>query len=304
LANFLSSGQCDGIIALGTGTYISAARIVSLVMDNPNQIHSVLDGQFPEGKAVPVWEIPVSGKYHHMFHPVLPVIDSRSRELKSFNAFSYRPENIIIDPAMVKSISGKALVLIFLDLVTALVESLRYAGKSTLFNDLMDNSMKILVPMFEDLINIDRSKELHEQYTLASYYLSKSIGLSGMGPVMALSFALQAFTNNGRSLINAVLLPYYLDVLAEKAPAAPARITEYYRKEALLENDRDRVVLLADEVRKYIALYNLPVRLRDLGITLVNIKAAVENLASYPHYEKRNRDELKVILESLAENAY
>ena len=81
-----------------------------------------------------------------------------------------------------------------------------------------------------------------------------------------------------RSLTASILFPYVLEDVAKFKQDKLARVAELLGIQEEASADRDRKVsLLVEKIRFWIALANLPARLKDLSLTMEQLAIAAED---------------------------
>lgn len=210
MANRFKGQKFDCVVALGGGSVMDAAKILSLILthaDNPWEYRVTGSLSVPAIKdsMLPVVTIPTTAGTGSEISPAALITHDHRKEVY-FSPFMY-PKATIIDPSLSVTLPADLTAQIGMD---AFIQSLEaYVSVAAQpFSDMYAiQSMRIVLESLPLLVNNLSDLNLRGQLAFAGFLSCYAIGQAGVGAVHALSDPISARYDVGHGLALSILLP-------------------------------------------------------------------------------------------------
>ena len=106
---------------------------------------------------------------------------------------------------------------------------------------------------------------------------SLAVAASSIGPASLIGLAVHARCNVSHSLVSSILLPYVIEDAAKFKIDRIEKIAKIMNLQTEDKTQEEIAAAFADDVRKKLALANLPARLKDLSLTMEQLSLAAED---------------------------
>jgi len=267
LAAWRGSG-CDGIVGLGGGSPIDAAKAVRLMATHPPPIARYDDAQdgwrhvtadLPPMVAIPT----TAGTGSEVGRSFVVTLEETGRKTVVF-APPLMPSVAVCDPELTYGLPPHLTAATGMDALTHNLEALASKGFHPLADALARKGLEICGRHLLRAVRNGRDEEARSQMMVAAITGACAFQ-KGLGAAHALAHALGAVAGVHHGLANAVVLP---EVMAFNLPAAPEALAEAAvalgempgaGPEALARRAVERVRALARDA-------GIPPRLRDVGV--------------------------------------
>lgn len=229
----------DAILAIGGGSVIDAAKLISLLVSHPGPLTRYYGENAVPGATVPIIAVPTTAGTGSEVTPVAVVSDP-SRELKvGISSPHLIPIAAVVDPEFtlgappaVTAYSGIDALVHAVESYTAAPLELDWAGTLPVFTGLNLFSDVLALHAVEKLgawlaiaVAEPANREAREQVALGSLLSGMSFGPTGTHLSHALQYPIGSMTKTPHGLGTGLMLPYVTDALLAD-PAAAARVAD------------------------------------------------------------------------------
>lgn len=280
IANHFRPVAIDVVVAIGGGSVLDMAKILSVLVGSDSTVQELFDGKFPKNRATRLYMVPTTSGTGAEATP---------------NSILYRPalklkvgivcplfvaDRIILDPELTLGLPPAATASTGMDALCHAVECL-VSNKANPLSDMLavEASRRIFANLrvcHRDGANV----EARSQMLLASFYAGICIACSGTNIVHALSYPLGGRYRVPHGVSNAALLAtamaFNRDVAAEKLSRL-APFTSGYLPGRGQKEDVDTVL---NELKTLTNDLAIPNRLADFGVPSEDLDPLVDDAFS------------------------
>lgn len=270
----------QGIIAIGGSSVFGIARSVCALFNENHDIYDVLDGASIKADPLPLIAVPSTIRSPFLFTEFVPLIDARSRQIRILKVHPSLCKLALFDPTLHVSLSQSQMKAIALETLGIAVEAY-LSQKANFFSDMFAEKAIELLGSYLNASEGDVSAISPEvMLSQGGCMASLAITTSSVGPATLTALAVGARYKITHSLTGSILFPYMLEDVALFKRDRIVRVAQLLGIEEDLVGDKDRIVaLLAERIRHWIALANLPARLKDLSLTMEQFIIAAEDVS-------------------------
>ena len=137
-----------GIIAIGGTKTTNIGRVVSALYNEAPNLYDFVDGSVPTAGAIPLICVPTTMRDIFLFSDKTPIIDARSRQLKTLKIQNNITKLTIFDPNLSVSLTDNQTASVTLETLCMAVESY-ISQKSNFFSDTMaEKAMELIISNF------------------------------------------------------------------------------------------------------------------------------------------------------------
>ena len=268
----------QGVIAIGGSAVLSIARTVCALFNESRVIYDFFDGEIISAEPLPLIAVPSTIRSPFLFTEYVPLIDARSRQLRVLKVQNTLCKLALFDPNLHVSLSNNQMKAIALETLGIAVEAY-LSQKANFFSDMFAEKAIELLGSYMNASEGEVSACSPEVLLSNGGCLaSLAITSSSVGPATLMGLAVCARYKISRSLPASILFPYMLEDVAAFKRDKIVRVAQILGIQEDGSTDKDKVVaLLAERIRHWIALANLPARLKDLSLTLEQFTIAAED---------------------------
>ena len=268
----------QGVIAIGGSAVLSIARTVCALFNESRVIYDFFDGEIISAEPLPLIAVPSTIRSPFLFTEYVPLIDARSRQLRVLKVQNTLCKLALFDPNLHVSLSNNQMKAIALETLGIAVEAY-LSQKANFFSDMFAEKAIELLGSYMNASEGEVSACSPEVLLSDGGCLaSLAITSSSVGPATLMGLAVCARYKISRSLPASILFPYMLEDVAAFKRDKIVRVAQILGIQEDGSTDKDKVVaLLAERIRHWIALANLPARLKDLSLTLEQFTIAAED---------------------------
>ena len=277
----LARSACvQGIIAIGGSSVFGIARTVSALFNETNDIYDVLDGASIKAEPLPLIAVPSTIRSPFLFTEFAPLIDARSRQVRILKVQPSLCKLALFDPTLHVSLSQSQMKAIALETLGIAVEAY-LSQKANFFSDMFAEKA---IELLGNYLNVSEGEvsAISPEVMLSQggCLASLAITTSSVGPATLIALTVGARYRIAHSLTGSILFPYMLEDVAQFKRDRIVRVAQLVGIDGELVGDKDRIVaLLAERIRHWIALANLPARLKDLSLTMEQFIIAAEDVS-------------------------
>lgn len=273
--------KVNGIIGFGDMNVCSVARATASLFNDDTTIYDYFDGQKPRSMPLPLCQIPTSCRDPFLFSSVSPVMDARNRNTKLIKVQENLGRLVVFDPTVYSNMQQSVLT----STVFAGLSSAFEAYISTKSNFFSQTVLKRAIELFLLTLNKQREKLIGTsvEQILAEASCLTALGLSASAPGLAtaISLATASRYDISSSLVASILFPYLLSDaiksnLDKVVDVAHMLDTELVDESDLLAKAEAGVI----EVRRLLSVANLPMRLKDLELTIESLVPVAQDASN------------------------
>jgi alcohol dehydrogenase class IV len=287
-----SSGlQADHLIAIGGGSNIDLAKVLSVILKyggHPEQY--IGEGCLP-GKPLPLVAIPTtSGAGSEITPGAILVSDNASTKVALMDN-DLRPGIVVVDPELTLSCPPKVTADAGIDALTHAIESYLtcdsssfdragnpdpgYSGSSHFSKLMAGEAIRLCFAHLPDAYKTGGNLEARTGMAYGSLMAACSYANAGLNAVHGLAYALANLTHATHGSTNAVFLPYVMDALL---PVRKSDLAQIGRLAGLSGNDEtDLARRTIAYTRALVASVGIATTLKDFGVTESDLDGLVEN---------------------------
>lgn len=203
--------QADLIVAMGGGSVLDSAKMISVLLRNPAYLENLLDAGLIRERGVPLIAVPTSAGTGSEATPnSIVVVPEQKLKVGVVHPF-FIPDSVILDPETTLSLPAHVTAATGLDAFCHAIECF-ISKKSNPFSDLYALEAirlvaRSLFKAYSDGSDIDAREDL----LLAAFYGGMCIASSSTVAVHALSYPLGGRYRIPHGLSNAILLPWVME---------------------------------------------------------------------------------------------
>lgn len=256
-ARLYQRSQCDGIIAVGGGSVIDAAKLIGLLVSHTDPLDRYDDavggGERITRSLPPTIAVPTTaGTGSEVGRAALVMLGQPARKALIRSDF-LMPTVAIVDPELTVGLPPLLTAATGMDALSHCIEELFSPRYHPLINTLAAEGVRLIWRHLPRAVADGEDLEAREAMMQASIFAGLGFA-KGLGPVHALSHPLASLGAH-HGMVNGILLPHVYRFNAVAAPAVDEQIRN------ILEADRGDEALTA-----LIRDCNLPDRLAEVGL--------------------------------------
>ena len=259
------SNQCDGLLAIGGGSSLDAAKVIAARATHPKKTIRKMDGLFKlRGGIDPLFVIPTTAGTGSEVTIAAVVSDPDNKRKFAIMDPKLMPEMCALDGTLQTGLPPHITAATGMDAMTHAVEAfisrnaLPYTDRQALA------AVKLIVENLPKVMADGNDLEARSNMAIASFYAGLAFTAAGVGYVHAIAHNFGAYYHTPHGLANAIVLPYVLDF---SKPACTDRLAILARTAGLdtggLSDEQ-----LADEfiahIRKMCSDFDIPNKLDAL----------------------------------------
>jgi alcohol dehydrogenase class IV len=304
LAAYRAAG-CDGIVAIGGGSPIDAAKGVRLLASHPPplaQYDDARDGwRLVVNPMPPLIAIPTTaGTGSEVGRSFVVTLPETGRKTVVF-APPLMPSVAVCDPELTYGLPPHLTAATGMDAFTHNLEALAAKGFHPLADAMALKGIAICARHLVPAVKDGRDEEARAQMMIAAITGATAFQ-KGLGAAHALAHALTPLAGVHHGLANAVVLPFVMDFNLHHATAAYAEAARAMgeppgEEEALARRAIDRVRAMALDA-------GIPARLRDVGVQEAQLPAIVDKAWEDASHLANPRPVTRADLDAIARAAY
>jgi alcohol dehydrogenase len=257
------------IVALGGENVLSLGRLAAAVSRSSLHAGDLMERSKPGESALPVLEIPSSGRYFLMFRKEAFLVDKVSSRAVLVSLPESLSGLVLVDSSIAGRMPVRVSSLSMASVFFAAVEAF-LSPRSDFFSDVQSRSA---VRKAAGLLRVVKEQSADPDYRIqeaeAAVLTAFATGLTGPGPGVILSRAVSAAVGVPKAATEAVLLPW---VLESPLYSGSPKLKEL--SALIAEFDEDISKNPAEDIRALFGRLDFPGRLREMGAELADILPA------------------------------
>lgn len=266
-----------GIIAAGGEKAINAGCAVSALYNENRSIYDYIDNPGTAADSIPLICIPGTCRAPYAFTNSIPVTDSRSRQVKQLKIKDNACSLMLWDPNLSLTLTENQNTSLSLETLCLACEAY-FSQKASFFSDMFcEKSFELLSYGMDEKKSLDITTPQEILLAQGGCMASLSVSTSSPGIASLLALAINARYKINRSLAATILFPYVIEEVAKFKADKIEKIARLYgTADEKLSRD-EAVQSFTENIRKKIAKANLPVRLKELNLTMEQLATCAED---------------------------
>lgn len=292
----MKDADIEMIIAIGGGSTMDTAKLLSVISKNPNYAKDLLDASLIKERGLPTIFVPTSAGTGSEGTPNSIVVVPE-RELKvGIVCEHFIPDYVILDAEMTRRLPLSITAATGVDAFCHAIECF-ISKKANPFSDMYAlKAINLISRSLRKAYKNGDDIKARENMLLAAFYGGLCIASSSTVAVHALSYPLGGKYRISHGVSNAILLPYVMEYNAD-------HVLEKFKDVALameldIEGKKDKEIgeIVTKEIFQLTQDLNIPNNLKEYGISeddldgLVNAAAEVTRLLSNNPKEMSKED--------------
>lgn len=266
-----------GIIAVGGEKAINAGCAVAALYNENRSIYDYIDNPGTAADSIPLICIPGTCRAPYAFTNSIPVTDSRSRQVKQLKIKDNACSLMLWDPNLSLTLTENQNTSLSLETLCLACEAY-FSQKASFFSDMFcEKSFELLSYGMDEKKSLDITTPQEILLAQGGCMASLSVSTSSPGIASLLALAINARYKINRSLAATILFPYVIEEVAKFKADKIEKIARLYgTADEKLSRD-EAVQSFTENIRQKIAKANLPVRLKELNLTMEQLATCAED---------------------------
>lgn len=266
-----------GIIAAGGEKAINAGCAVAALYNENRSIYDYIDNPGTAADSIPLICIPGTCRAPYAFTNSIPVTDSRSRQVKQLKIKDNACSLMLWDPNLSLTLTENQNTSLSLETLCLACEAY-FSQKASFFSDMFcEKSFELLSYGMDEEKSLDITTPQEILLAQGGCMASLSVSTSSPGIASLLALAINARYKINRSLAATILFPYVIEEVAKFKADKIEKIARLYgTADEKLSRD-EAVQSFTENIRQKIAKANLPVRLKELNLTMEQLATCAED---------------------------
>lgn len=266
-----------GIIAAGGEKAINAGCAVAALYNENRSIYDYIDNPGTAADSIPLICIPGTCRAPYAFTNSIPVTDSRSRQVRQLKIKDNACSLMLWDPNLSLTLTENQNTSLSLETLCLACEAY-FSQKASFFSDMFcEKSFELLSYGMDEKKSLDITTPQEILLAQGGCMASLSVSTSSPGIASLLALAINARFKINRSLAATILFPYVIEEVAKFKADKIEKIARLYgTADEKLSRD-EAVQSFTENIRQKIAKANLPVRLKELNLTMEQLATCAED---------------------------
>lgn len=266
-----------GIIAAGGEKAINAGCAVAALYNENRSIYDYIDNPGTAADSIPLICIPGTCRAPYAFTNSIPVTDSRSRQVRQLKIKDNACSLMLWDPNLSLTLTENQNTSLSLETLCLACEAY-FSQKASFFSDMFcEKSFELLSYGMDEKKSLDITTPQEILLAQGGCMASLSVSTSSPGIASLLALAINARYKINRSLAATILFPYVIEEVAKFKADKIEKIARIYgTADGKLSRD-EAVQSFTENIRQKIAKANLPVRLKELNLTMEQLATCAED---------------------------
>ena len=274
------SSHIQGILAVGGSKALLVSAAVAALYNETKDLYDFVDGAVAESEPLPMISIPTTIRAPYSFTNKIPVMDSRTRQIKLLNIQNNICKMMIWDPNFFVTLTENQSVSMALETLCLATEAY-ISQKANFFSDMFtEKSVELMGYGLDGAKSLDISTPSEILLAQAGCMASLASSASAVGVASLAGLAINARYSISRSLVTSILFPY---IIEDAGNYKCERIEHLAHIFGIIDENTHReeaVKQFAENIRQRLAKVNLPTRLKDLNLTMEQLAIAAEDAGS------------------------
>ncbi|HCC37525.1 MAG TPA: alcohol dehydrogenase [Treponema sp.] len=304
--------KCDGIIALGGGSSMDAAKAAAARVVRPNKSVNQMGGLLKVLKKLPPFiAVPTTSGTGSETTIAALITDTETHHKYALMDLCLIPRYAILDPDLTTGLPPSISAATGMDALTHAVEAYLCWTYNT--RESIRFALEAVTAIFENLEKVyadGKNIEARQAMMTASYKAGFAFTRAGVGNIHAIAHTMGGLYNTPHGLANAVILPVVLEDYGKKVHAKLARLAKaaglVSGSDAMEKSDAEKARVFIDAIYAMNKRMGIPAGfdfIKDDDISLMTKWASKECNPLYPVPVIFSREHFRAIIEKLRTTA-
>jgi alcohol dehydrogenase class IV len=300
-ADFYKDQECDGIVAVGGGSVLDAAKGIAIVVSCGGNILDYEGVDRVLGSLPPLICIPTTGGTSADVSRFCIVNDTRSRCKIAIISKAMVPNVALVDPKPLTTMSDYLTGCTGVDAIVHAMEAFVSNQADLLTDSLALKAMSLLSKNLLQSIKDPDNLDYREQVMLGSFYAGLAFSSASLGCNHSLAHSIGGYLDLPHGECNALLLPQVVDFNYSSAEDRYLRLGEGLGMDwrgVPISRRRKRLVLFLKEMTDRLGIHgslkNRGLHTRDVAILA---QKAIKDPCNATNPKKPNVSDLELVLE-------
>jgi len=266
-----------GIIAIGGTKALHSGAFAAALFNEKSSIYDCIDGTAAINTPLPLICVPTTIRAPYAFMSSLPVIDSRNRQIKLVKVQNGLCKLFLWDSNLSLTLTENQRTSIALETLCIALEAY-LSQKATFFSDMFaEKAIELMGYGLDGVKTLEITTPSELLQAQAGCMASLAASLSSVGAAGLLALAINARFKVSRSLVTAILLPYAIEEVGKFKTDKVEKLAHILNAAPQEIRKEQAVQAFAENIRQRLAKANLPVRLKELSISIEQLALAAED---------------------------
>ena len=252
---------CDGVVAIGGGSVLDAAKAVALLVTNPDSTLAEMSETSVLQPRLPLIAIPTTAGTGSETTNVTVIIDAVSERKQVLVHASLMPDVAILDAALTEGVPSHVTAMTGIDALTHAIEAYSALNATPFTDSLAIGAIAMIGKSLPKAVGYGHDLAARESMLLASCMAGMAFSSAGLGLCHAMAHQPGAALHIPHGLANAMLLPTVMEFNRMVCRERFSQIGRALRTKK--SDDRDAI----NAVSELIAEVGINKRLADVGAT-------------------------------------
>ena len=270
-------GRIHGIIAAGGSKVLGVASAVASLYNENHDLYDYVDGAVPTTGALPLVCVPTTIRAPFIYTNMIPIVDSRSRQIKLLKAQSTLCKLAVIDPNLTLTLTDNQNTAMAVETMCLALEAY-LSQKASFFSDmLVEKSIELMGYALcgSPTLEITTPEEILKSQAGCMASLAAAASAPGLGSL--LSLCINSRLGVSRSLIASILFP---SIIEDAGKFKVERVEKLAHISRIVSSDvhgEKAAARFAEYIRQLLAKANLPSRIKELSISIQQLALPAED---------------------------
>jgi alcohol dehydrogenase len=266
-AKLAAKEKCDGVIGVGGGSAMDAAKAISVLLSNKGKASDYLGLNKVPGPGVPKIMVPTTAGTGSEVTFTAVFIRKELRKKEGMNSPYLYPEVALLDRVLTLSLPPEPTAATGMDALCHAIESFTSVNANPMSELFSLEAIRLISDNLRTCVHNGKDLDAREQMLLGALYAGLGLANAGVGAAHSLSYPLGGLFGIGHGIANTLMLP---GIMAFNLPSALERFAIIADAMGEVIDDmplRDSAYLAVDAVENLIDDCGIRKNLSQYGIT-------------------------------------
>lgn len=266
-----------GIIAAGGAKALHAGAAIASLFNENHSIYDYMEGAVPTTASIPLICLPTTIRAPYIFSQTIPIIDSRSHQVRLLKTQNGLCKLVLWDPNLAMTLTENQTSSLALESLCLATEAY-ISQKATFFSDMFaEKAAELMGYGLDGAKTLEISTPAEQLLAQSGCMASIATASSAIGVASLLALTMNARFKISRALVASILFPYILEDACKFKTEKVVKIGRCFGAIPADMEKEEAVSAFAENIRQRLAKSNLPVRLKDLGVTVEQLALVAED---------------------------